>query len=91
MMKHKITHYVQNMWLKHLYTQLYEPTNQNLIKKTQLLRQRIRKRYFKTLETSVINSPISPPSLNNNTCEFIGFVTWKVLPEAAPIQAPFTK
>ena len=30
-----------------------------------LLGQRIRKRYFKTLGTSVIKSPMSPPSLNN--------------------------
>ena len=35
------------------YTQLNEPTNQNLIKFPKLFSQRIRKLYYKTLGTSV--------------------------------------
>ena len=45
--------------MKRLDTQIYEPTNQNPIKFLNLLSQRIKKRYYKTLETSVINSPLS--------------------------------
>ena len=45
-------------------TQLNVPTNQ---KSPKLLSQRIRKRYCKTLRTSVINSPMSPPSLGQHT------------------------
>ena len=60
MMTHKITPSVDyNLWLKRLDTQLNEPTNQI----PKLLSQRIRKRYNKTLGTSVLNSPMSPPSL----------------------------
>ena len=36
--------------------------NQNLIKVPKLLSQQIRKRYYKTLGTSVIKIPMSPPS-----------------------------
>ena len=46
--------------------ELYEPTNQN----SRNITQRIRKFYYKTLGTSVINSPMSHPSL--------GFFTKKV-------------
>ena len=42
-------------------TQLNESINQNLIKVPKV--QRIRKRYHKTFVTSVMNSPIFPPSL----------------------------
>ena len=38
--------------LERLDTQLNKPTNQNSLE--------IRKRYYKTLGTSVINSPLSP-------------------------------
>ena len=48
--------------VKHLNTQLNE-INQNVVKSTKLLSQGIRKRYYKTLGTSVINRPMSPPSL----------------------------
>ena len=47
-----------NEWLKRL-----EPINQNSIKVPKLLRQPIRYLYYKTLGTSVKNSPMSPPSL----------------------------
>ena len=39
-----------NLWLKQLNTQLNESTNQNSPK---LLSQQIRKRYYKTLRTTV--------------------------------------
>ena len=42
--------------LKLLNTQLNEPTNQNSIKSSKLLHNRIRKRWFKTLGTSVLAS-----------------------------------
>ena len=42
---------------------LNESTNQNSVKAAKLVSQRIGKRYCKTLGTSVINSPMSPPSL----------------------------
>ena len=45
--------------LKRLDIYLNEPTNQN---SPQLLSRLIRKRYYKTLGTSLINSPMSPPS-----------------------------
>ena len=58
MMIHKIILSVDyKYWLKRLDTQLNEPNNQNSRK---LLSQRIRKRYYKTLETSVINSSLFP-------------------------------
>ena len=44
-------------------TQLNERTNQTSLKSPKLLIQRIRKRYYKTLATSVINSPLFPFSL----------------------------
>ena len=65
MMKHKITTSVDhNKWLKRLNTQLYEPTNQNSKKVPKVVSQQIRKRYYKSLGTSVINSPLSPLSLS---------------------------
>ena len=42
-----------NVWTLNIY----EPTNQKSVK---LLTQRIRKLYYKTLGTSVLNSPMSP-------------------------------
>ena len=50
--------------LKRLDTQLNKPTNQNLLKSPKFLSQQIRKCYYKTLGTSVINSPLSPLSLS---------------------------
>ena len=41
-----------------------ESTNQNSLKSPNLLGQRIRNSYFRTLDTNVINSPMSPPSLS---------------------------
>ena len=46
--------------MKRLDSQLSE---QNSIKVPKVGRQRIRKRYYKTLETCIINSPIYPPYL----------------------------
>ena len=64
MMKHKSYSSVENnYWLKRLDTQLNEQTFQIQEGPKRLLRKRIRKRYYKTLGTSVINSPMSPPSL----------------------------
>ncbi len=50
-------------WFIRLDTQLDEPTK--------FLSQGIRKRYYKTLGTSVIKSPISPPSLSNYTMDYV--------------------
>ena len=47
---------------------LNDPTNQNLLKSPKLLCQRLTKRYYKTLEASVINSPLFPSSLNQIQC-----------------------
>ena len=40
----------------------FESTNKNWLKSPKLLSKRIRKLYYKTLGTIVINSPMSPPS-----------------------------
>ncbi len=53
----------KNLQLKRLNTKLNESTNQTSLKSLKLLSQRIGKRYYKTLETSAINSPLSPLSL----------------------------
>ena len=61
LMIHEITIYVDhNQWLKRLDTQLNESTNHY----PKLVGQRIRKRYYKILGTSVINSPMYPRPLN---------------------------
>ena len=61
-----------NYWLKGaLDTQLNKPTNQNSIKFPRLLSQRITKRYYETLGTSVINRPISPPLMNETLCKIL--------------------
>ena len=50
-----------NKWLKSLNTQLTKAKNQN---SPVLLSQLIKERYYKTLETSVINSQSYPLSLS---------------------------
>ena len=52
-----------NYFLKRLKTQLTESTNKNLLQSPKLLSNPIRKYYYKTLGTSVTNSPMSPPTL----------------------------
>ena len=47
-----------------VYIKLIEATNQNSIKVPKVVKQRIRKRNYKTLGTSVINSPMFPSSLS---------------------------
>ena len=62
------------MYIPNNYTQNYpfcrlqyghlkrlEPTNQNLLKFQKMSSQLIRKCYYKTFGTSVINSPMTPP------------------------------
>ena len=57
-----------NLLLKRLDTQFNESTKQNSIKGLKAVdKKRIRKRYYITLGTSVINSLLSPPNLNKNT------------------------
>ena len=60
--------YTQNYTIMQLVVETFEqhnePTNQDSLKFPRLLSQRIRKRYCKTLRTSVINSPMIPPSLH---------------------------
>ena len=61
----QITMSVDCNWrLKRLDTQLYEPTNQNSLKFPKVIKPMNKKRYYKTLETSVINSQLSPLSLS---------------------------
>ena len=63
MMTNKITPYVYyNWWLKRLDTQLNELTNKNSIKFLKVFKPK-NNNYYKTLGTSVLNSPMSPPSL----------------------------
>ena len=58
---HKITQSVDfNWWLKLLHIQLAEPTNQNS-KVPNLGKPTNTKAFYKTLGTSVINRPLSPP------------------------------
>ena len=52
-----------NYGLKRLNTKLNESSNQNSLKSPKLFNKQIRKRYYKTLGTSVIKSPMSPSSL----------------------------
>ena len=56
-----------NKLLKRSSTKLNKPTNHIQLKSPKLLSQRIGKRYYKTLRTSLINSPLSPPSLYINS------------------------
>ena len=52
--------------VKHLDTQLNQPTNQNLIKVPKVVKQMNKDCYYNTLGTSVINGQMSPPSLSRN-------------------------
>ena len=52
-----------NLWIKRLDTQLNEQTNQNSTKVHMIVKPTNKKSYFKTLGTSVINSPMSPTFL----------------------------
>ena len=55
MIIHKITPYVDyNKWLKRFDTQFNEPANQNFSKY-------VKPNKKKSLETSIINIPMSPP------------------------------
>ena len=49
------------------YEQLDKPTNQNSLNVPKVVKQANEKRYHKTLGTSVINNPMSPPSLGLNS------------------------
>ena len=49
--------------MKSVDTQLNEPANQNSIKVPKVVQRTNKKGYYKTFRTSVINSPMSPPSL----------------------------
>ncbi len=60
---------VCNEWMKRLDTKLDKPTNKNSIKDTKVLNKRIKKRYYKTLGTSLITSPMTPSSLLMNRKE----------------------
>ena len=52
-----------NKRLKLLDNQLNEPTNQKSITVPKVVKPTNNKRYYKTLGTNVINSPMPPPSL----------------------------
>ena len=68
MILHKITPFVDyNQWVKRLNTQLNEPTNNNLKEVPKAFKPTNKKTYYKTFGTSVINSPMSPPSLRSNS------------------------
>ena len=54
-----------NLWLKRWYTELNEPTKENLTRVSEFLSQW--NSYNKTLVTSVINSTILPPTLVVNS------------------------
>ena len=48
-----------------LDTQLFKPTNQNSLRVPKVVKPTNKKKhYHKTMRTSVINSPLSPPSLD---------------------------
>ena len=72
-MIHKITPSVDyNQWLTRLNTQPNETANQNSLKSPKLLSQRKRRRYFKTLGTSVITSLLALLSLVNSGYTILG-------------------
>ena len=50
-----------------VYTQLNEPTNHNSIDVPKFVKPENKKCCYKTLWTSAIDSPMSPPSLVDNT------------------------
>ena len=65
MMIHKITPSIdENLWLKSLNIELNEPANQNSLKSTKSTNKKC---YYKTLGTSVLNSPLSFFSLRKCT------------------------
>ena len=49
-------HFLFNYWQKRLDTQLNESTNQNSLRVPKVVKPTNKKRYYKTLETSVIDS-----------------------------------
>ena len=53
--------------LKRFDTPLNDPTKQDSIKVPKAVEPIVRKRHYKTLETSVINSPMSPSYLSRNS------------------------
>ena len=55
-----------NKWLKRMDIQLDNQQIKIQSKSPKLLSKRIRKRHYKTLETSVINSAMSHPYLGEN-------------------------
>ena len=55
-----------NLWLKRSETQLNELTNKNSIKVSKVTGPTNKNRYDKILWTSLINMPMSPPSLYYN-------------------------
>ena len=62
---YKFTPFVDyNLWLKRLDDQPNEPTNQYSIKVPKVVRPTNKKRFHKTLGTSKINTPMSPPFLS---------------------------
>ena len=64
MIIHKFTAFVDyNQWLKRLDTQINKATNQISKKVTKVVMTLNKKRYNKTLGTSVVNSPMSLPTL----------------------------
>ncbi len=78
-MIYKITPSVDfNYWLKRVDTQFNEPTNKNSIKVPKFVKIMNKKHYYKTFGTSVINSPMSRPSLlpsgNNFNCTLIKII-----------------
>ena len=73
---YKITPSVDcNKWLKRLDTQLDKSINQNSSKVPKVVEPTNKKTYYKTLGTSVINSPLPPPSLENITSVFTLYKT----------------
>ncbi len=54
---------ISQLLVETLDTQLNKPTNQNSLKVPNVVKPTNKKRYYKTLETSVINSPLAPLSL----------------------------
>ena len=60
-----------NLLLKHLDTQLNEPTNQIQLKSPMFFKQTNKKTLYKTLGTRVINSPMSTHFLLMITCCYL--------------------
>ena len=64
---------------------LNEPTNQDLIKVPQVVKPTKKKMLIKTLGTSLIKSPMSPPSLVNITTK-TQTLEWKQLLHSGILQ-----